>query len=158
MYDSVENPLRRVIGAAFDNPLLLYSIISISARHMANSRLSFSGRGTLISSTTLSTDEHNALRFKHMTLKKLSDAVNGPGLCTLDITIIAAFLMIFLNMLESGRDKWNIHLKGMKSLICQIQPPSMTKDKTRHELGSCITEMRGFVIRQIYLYASRKCE
>jgi hypothetical protein len=161
MYDSLENPLRRVIGAAFDNPLLLYSIIALSTRHRANSRLSFSECGTRrtrTSSTTSTTEEHIALAFKYKTIKKLSDAINDPGLCALDTTIIGAFLMIFLNVLESGRDHWNIHLKGMKSLINQMQAPGGTEGTKRHDLASCVTDIRGFVIRQIYLYALHRSE
>jgi hypothetical protein len=152
MYDGIENPLRHVIRAAFDSPLLLSSIIALSARHMANTGLSFYQSGMETSSTTLTGTDRAALRFKHKTLQGLSDAVNSPTLCALDTTITSAFLLIFLDLLESGNGTWNIHLEGVKRLITQIETPTKPKRTAHEDLGSSIISIREFVVRQVYLY------
>lgn len=152
MYDSTGNPLRNVIRAALDSPLLLSSIIALSARHRANTGLSFSQSGMVTSSATLTDTDHTALRFKHKTLHGLSDAVNNPTLRALDTTVTSAFLLIFLDLLESGNGTWNIHLEGVKRLITQIETPTKPKGTAHEDLGSSIISIRDFVVRQVYLY------
>ncbi|KAL7940712.1 fungal-specific transcription factor domain-containing protein [Trichoderma barbatum] len=151
MYDSTVNPLRNVIRAAFDSPLLLSSIIALSARHMANTGLSFSQGGMVASSTTLTGTDHTALRFKHKTLQGLSDAVNNPTLRVLDTTVTSAFLLMFLDLLESGSGTWNIHLEGVKKLITQIETPTKPKGTAQDNLGSYLISIRDFVSRQVYV-------
>ncbi|UKZ55062.1 hypothetical protein TrVGV298_008879 [Trichoderma virens] len=151
MYDSTVNPLRNVIAAAFDSPLLLSSIIALSARHMANTGLSFSQGEMVISSTTLTAADRIALRFKHKTLQGLSDAVNNPTLRALDTTATSAFLLMFLDLLESGSGTWNIHLEGVKKIITQIEPPTKPKGTTQGDLNSYIISIRDFITRQIYV-------
>lgn len=152
MYDSTVNPLRNVIGAAFDNSLLLSSIIALSSRHRANSKLSYS-QGGLVTSSTVPTDiDHTALRFKHKTLRGLSDAVNDPKLRTLDATITSAFLLLFLDLLESGSGTWNIHLEGVKKLITQIETHTRPKGTVQEDFGTYLISIREFVSRQVYVY------
>ncbi|KAL7932088.1 fungal-specific transcription factor domain-containing protein [Trichoderma chlorosporum] len=151
MYDSTVNPLRNVIGAAFDSPLLLSSIIALSARHMANTGLSFPQSGIRTSSTTLLAADHTALRFKHKTLRGLSDAVNDPVLRVLDTTVTSAFLLMFLDLLECGNGTWSIHLEGVKKLITQIGLPNEPKRTAQEDLGSYVTSIREFVSRQVYV-------
>ncbi|PTB48832.1 hypothetical protein M431DRAFT_500765 [Trichoderma harzianum CBS 226.95] len=151
MYDSTVNPLRNVIGAAFDSPLLLSSIIALSSRHRANSKLSYS-QGRLVTSSTILTDtDHTALRFKHKTLRGLSDAVNDPQLRALDATVTSAFLLLFLDLLESGSGTWNIHLEGVKKLITQIETHTRPKGTVQQDFGTYLTSIREFVSRQVYV-------
>lgn len=152
MYDSTVNPLRNVIGAVFDSPLLLSSIIALSSRHRANSKLSYS-QGRLVTSSTILTDtDHSALRFKHKTLRGLSDAVNDPQLRALDATITSAFLLLFLDLLESGSGTWNIHLEGVKKLISQIETHTRPKGTVQQDFGTYLISIREFVSRQVYVY------
>lgn len=152
MYDSTVNPLRNIIGAAFDSPLLLSAIIALSARHMANTGLSFTQGGIVTSSTTLKGADRTALRFKHKTLRGLSDAVNDPTLRALDTTVTSAFLLMFLDLLESGSGTWSIHLEGVKKLITQIETPAKPKGTAQEYLGSYVISIRDFVSRQVYVY------
>ncbi|KAF3074031.1 hypothetical protein CFAM422_003753 [Trichoderma lentiforme] len=151
MYDSTVNPLRNVIGAAFDSPLLLSSIIALSSRHRANSKLSYSQGGLVTPSTILTDTDHTALRFKHKTLRGLSDAVSDPKLRALDATITSAFLLLFLDLLESGSGTWNIHLQGVKKLITKIEAHTRPKRTAQQDFGTYLISIREFVSRQIYV-------
>ncbi|KAL6695368.1 fungal-specific transcription factor domain-containing protein [Trichoderma pleuroticola] len=151
MYDSTVNPLRNVIGAAFDSPLLLSAIIALSSRHRANAKLSYSQGGVVTSSTVLTDTDRTALRFKHKTLRGLSDAVNDAKLRALDSTITSAFLLLFLDLLESGSGTWNVHLEGVKKLITQIETHNRPKGTVQQHFGTHLISIRDFVSRQIYV-------
>lgn len=157
LYDSVENPLRKVTGAALYNPLLLSSIIALSARHLANARLPFLQPGEASPSSTWCSTNHTALLFKHKTLQGLSDAVQDPKLRMMDTTVASALLLVFLNLLESGRDDWNTHLEGMKSIMSQIEVSLERKWTSSQGLGLCVTGLRDFVLRQIYVCVPQAC-
>ncbi|PIG81010.1 C6 transcription factor (Acr-2) [Aspergillus arachidicola] len=150
MYDSKRNPLRNLIPAALSNSVLLTSIVALSARHIANGDQSFYELGT--SSLPALTDaHHNALWFKYKAMQSLSHALNDANSNKQDILIASAFLLIFLDLLESGSDKWNIHLEGVKKLITQIQPSMESQTGAELGLGETVEGIRNFIIRQIYL-------
>lgn len=155
MYDSKRNPLRNLIPAALSNSVLLTSIIALSARHMANGDQSFYELGT--STLPALTDAHyNALWFKYKAIQSLSHALNDANSYKQDTLVAGAFLLIFLDLLESGSDKWNIHLEGVKKLITQIQPSMESQTGTEQGLGDTVEGIRKFIIRQIYLYVPMK--
>lgn len=143
MYDSNRNPLRNLIPASLNQPVLLNSIVALSARHMENAGQSFQAG--------VSTSP-GALWFKYKAIQGLSRALNDNALCKQDTTVAGAFLMIFLDLLESGSDKWNVHLEGIKRLIAQIQPPSSLSTGAQQDLGQTVQGLRDFIGRQIYLY------
>ncbi|KAF7621448.1 C6 transcription factor (Acr-2) [Aspergillus flavus] len=150
MYDSKRNPLRNLIPAALSNSVLLTSIIALSSRHMANGDQSFYELGT--STLPALTDAHyNALWFKYKAIQSLSHALNDANSYKQDTLVAGAFLLIFLDLLESGSDKWNIHLEGVKKLITQIQPSMESQTGTEQGLGDTVEGIRKFIIRQIYL-------
>ncbi|KAE8385539.1 fungal-specific transcription factor domain-containing protein [Aspergillus alliaceus] len=150
MYDSNRNPLRKLIPAALDNSVLLASIVALSARHMANGDQSFYEAGTP-TFPGLTDAHHNALWFKHKAIKELSEALNDEAFYKQDTIIASAFLLIFLDLLELGSDKWNFHLEGVKSLINQIQSPAGSQAGPQQDLGDTIQGIRDFIIRQVYL-------
>ncbi|KAB8208577.1 fungal-specific transcription factor domain-containing protein [Aspergillus parasiticus] len=150
MYDSKRNPLRNLIPAALTNSVLLTSIIALSARHMANGDQAFYELGT--STLPALTDaHHNALWFKYKAIQSLSHALYDRKLYQQDILVASAFLLIFLDLLESGSDKWNIHLEGVKKLITQIQPSMESQTGVELGLGETVEGIRNFIRRQIYL-------
>lgn len=58
------------------------------------------------------------------------------------------FLLIFLDLLESGSDRWNVHIEGAKSLIALLNEPLGQGDNP----GQTMQEIRNFIAKQIYLY------
>ncbi|THC99011.1 hypothetical protein EYZ11_001485 [Aspergillus tanneri] len=68
-----------------------------------------------------------------------------------DTTLAAVFLLIFLDLLESGSDKWNFHLEGAKNLITLDQRPPGSHTGVNQGAGRTVQEIRDFITRQIYL-------
>lgn len=147
MYDSNQNPLRSLIPVAFNSPVLLKSILAIAARHMGNAGQSFSASG-FPEAENFPYD--NALLFKYRAIQGLSRALSNPELSRQDTTVASAFLLIFLDLLESGSDRWNYHLEGTKRLVAQIRPQT----GVQQDLRQTVQGIRGFIVRQIYLYVS----
>ena len=58
------------------------------------------------------------------------------------------FLLIFLDLLESGSDRWNVHIEGAKSLIALLDQPLGPGDYP----GQTVQELRNFIAKQIYQY------
>jgi hypothetical protein len=58
--------------------------------------------------------------------------------------VATVFLLVFLDLLESGCDQWNYHLEGAKSLLA-LTP---TEDP-----GRTVQRLRQFITKQIHLYA-----
>ncbi|KAB8255659.1 fungal-specific transcription factor domain-containing protein [Aspergillus pseudonomiae] len=150
MYDSKRNPLRSLIPAALSNPVLLTSIVALSARHMANGDQSFYELGTS-TFPTLNDAQQNALWFKCKAIQEILYALNEEKSSKQDTVVASAFLLIFLDLLESGSDKWNVHLEGVKKMITQIQPSMASQTSTEQSLGETVEGIRNFIIRQIYL-------
>jgi hypothetical protein len=153
MYDSNKNPLRTLIPAALGHPVLLMSIFAISARHKANSTRAFSQSEIAIHSGPGSQDaSYHALHFKYNAIQGLSKALGSAIPSQQDIIISSAFLLIFLDLLESGSDEWNFHLEGVKGLIAQIPPFQAPRTMASQDMGTTIQGLRDFILRQIYLY------
>ncbi|KAF7586990.1 hypothetical protein BBP40_007882 [Aspergillus hancockii] len=150
MYDSNKNPLRNLIPAALDNPALFNSIAALSARHLANADQSFHQSDTDTRSEFKSA-HHDALLFKYKALQGISQSLNNSTSCRKDTTVASAFLLIFLDLLESGSDKWNFHLEGVKKLIAPIQLRRGSQTGRGQDLGDTVQGIRDFIIRQIYL-------
>lgn len=90
--------------------------------------------------------QHNALLFKHRAIQALSRALDDPSLHRQGATVASAFLLIFLDLLESGNSGWRTHVEGVQRLMTQIHPGP------QHDLGETIGEIRDFITAQIYLY------
>ncbi|RAK96580.1 uncharacterized protein BO80DRAFT_496932 [Aspergillus ibericus CBS 121593] len=151
MYDSNRNPLRKLIPAALEEPVLLMSVVALSAQHMANTaRRFYSSDGATYVGAESADAHHSALHYKYQAIQGLSRAVNDARLCRRDLTVASAFLLIFLDLLESGSDNWNFHLEGIKSLINSISQ-SEGPHTAQHGMEATVQELRDFIVRQMYL-------
>jgi hypothetical protein len=79
-------------------------------------------------------------------------ALNNETLYTRDTIVASIFLLIFLDLLESGSDRWNYHLEGAKNLIASIGPSSRSQVGNQQDPGRTVCAIRNFITRQIYLY------
>ncbi|KAK9372179.1 fungal-specific transcription factor domain-containing protein [Lipomyces chichibuensis] len=147
VYDSDKNPFRSLISLALSDSILLKAILALAARHHANTGRSFH-QSVAATSPGLHRD---ALFFKHQAMKGLVHALNDTTLCRQDTTVASIFLLIFLDLLESGSDKWNLHLEGAKTLIALNQPPSESQAAIKQDPGRTVQQIRTFITRQIYL-------
>ncbi|KAL4945635.1 hypothetical protein BDV06DRAFT_209366 [Aspergillus oleicola] len=140
VYDSDNNPFRSLISIALGDKVLLDAILALAARHWANLEQPFSTDNVESVSTSTGTDRE-ALRFKHRAIQGLANCIT-PQNSYQDGTVASVFLLVFLDLLESGCDKWNYHLKGAKSLMAL---------KPSHDPGRSIERVRNFIIKQIHL-------
>ncbi|EAL91237.1 Zn(II)2Cys6 transcription factor [Aspergillus fumigatus Af293] len=126
------------------DPLLLSTVLALAARHRANEGQTFNGMEAPVPWTDNA--QHNALVFKHQAIHGLSQIVGDPESCRSDPTIASIFLLIFLDLVESGNDRWNAHLEGAKALL------SLNKSLSQvHDPGQTVQEIRSFITKQIYL-------
>lgn len=72
--------------------------------------------------------------------------------CHQDMTIASVFLLILLDLLESGGEEWQFHSHGAKSLITSSLHQSLPKHvPSEQEPAHKIHGLRDFVIQQISL-------
>lgn len=155
MYDSDRNPFRSLISLALDDTVLMKASLALAARHRANADQSFH-QSNDPTSPHLADSHRDALIFKYQAMQGLSRALNDTTLHKRHTTVAAAFLLIFLDLLESGSDKWNFHLEGAKRLITLDQPSPESRIGVNHGPGQTVQEIRDFITRQIYMYVPRQ--
>lgn len=152
MYDSDRNPFRSLISLALDDPVLLKASLALAARHRTNAEHSFHQHE--LASSGLVDSHREALAFKYQAMQGLAQALNDTTSHKKHTTVAAAFLLIFLDLLESGSDKWNFHLEGAKSLITLDEPSPGSQIGVNHGPAQTVQEIRDFITRQIYMYVS----
>ncbi|KAL4767551.1 fungal-specific transcription factor domain-containing protein [Aspergillus nidulans var. acristatus] len=143
VYDSENNPFRSLISLALSDSVLLDAMLALAARHRANSEQPFSANRADVS--TISTDtDREALQFKYRAIQGLSRSVSTQHSYQV-ATVATVFLLVFLDLLESGCDQWNYHLEGAKTLMT-LTPSS--------DPGRTIERIRKFIVKQIHLIES----
>ncbi|KAE8147350.1 fungal-specific transcription factor domain-containing protein [Aspergillus avenaceus] len=149
VYDSKENPFRNLISLALDDQVLMKAVLALAARHRANTGCSFENPVEK-ASTELINVHQDALSYKHQAIQGLARTLDDPEMASRDTTIASIFLLIFLDLLESGSDKWNFHLEGAKRLITNAQLQIEARPGSAQAPGRTIQEIRKFIIRQIH--------
>ncbi|KAL2865289.1 Zn(II)2Cys6 transcription factor [Aspergillus lucknowensis] len=140
VYDSQANPFRSLIPLALTDTVLLDSVLALAARHRANFDHPFSANG--VKEPPASEGPlREALRFKHRAIQGLAHTLNRQNSYQ-DATMASIFLLVFLDLLESGCDRWNYHLEGAKTLMT-LTP---TEDP-----GLTLQRIRQFIAKQIHL-------
>ncbi|KAL3488223.1 fungal-specific transcription factor domain-containing protein [Aspergillus germanicus] len=145
LHDSHSNPFRSLLPYAFDDGPLLKAISALSARHIANASQSFDHASEGVT-PQYADAELEALRSKAQAIASLKVDLALPAPCKKDITLATILLLIFVELLESGLDGWNFHLKGARGLgdISQslVHPVSMKSS------GGMAQDVRFFIARQ----------
>ncbi|RDW65704.1 uncharacterized protein DSM5745_09443 [Aspergillus mulundensis] len=153
LHDSSSNPFRSLLPYALEDLPLLKSISALAARHFANT-------GYLFDTTVVDSSAHasaksananfDALRFKSQAIAALAESLRAdtPKSNVKDTTMATILLLIFLELLESGLDGWDVHLEGARSLVqfCQSLSRSSAGKKRGSEMGEAL---RAFIDRQI---------
>ncbi len=130
-----------MIPLALNDSVLLDAVLALAARHRANFEQPFSTDGSGIPAVPVDVDRE-ALRFKFRAIQGLARSVNA-GTPNRDSTVASVFLLVFLDLLESGCDRWNYHLEGAKTLMA-LTPA--------HDPGRTVERIRKFIIKQTHLY------
>ncbi|KAJ5711271.1 hypothetical protein N7488_005427 [Penicillium malachiteum] len=150
VYDSDRNPFRSLIPLGLKDPVLMKSLLALAARHHVNTGRSFH-HTNLPTEPGLINANRDALTFKHQAIEALSRSVQHDQLRNQDTTVASIFLLIFLDLIESGGDGWNFHLEGVKKLIASLYSQSEVQAGVNHGPGETVQEIRGFITNQIHL-------
>ncbi|CAG8923003.1 unnamed protein product [Penicillium salamii] len=148
VYDSDRNPFRSLISFGLKDPVLQKAILALAARHHANTGKTFNQIEAPTSPNHVNADR-DALLFKHQAMEALSRIIGAGDTAKNDTTVASIFLLIFLDLLESGSDGWNFHLKGAKSLIKSYLPLLESQAGINHGPGQTLQEIWGFISMQI---------
>lgn len=128
LYDAVKNPYRELIPYINESPLLADSLASIGALQFAYMSNDCNSSGQSADGETSRTEmtlfnlrdsrpyEH-FLGLKHRALRQLSAEVSHPLTRINDPTIAAIFVLILLDIMESGSTAWMYHLEGAKNIL-----------------------------------------
>ncbi|KAL4892291.1 fungal-specific transcription factor domain-containing protein [Aspergillus ambiguus] len=153
VYDSAKNPFRGLISLALADETLCKAAIALAARHKANSDRSFDSfhePGAVVPAQSRSS-HYDALLFKQQAMHMLARDLQDTASCAKDTIMASIFLLIFLDLLESGSDRWNVHLEGVKRLIEMNPLLSGSAINPSQDPGATILHLRSFITRQIYL-------
>lgn len=148
--DGESNSLRNLITLSFSSSVLQKAILALAARHLANAGQSFYQAEELVSSVP-TPFAHDALLFKHYAIEELSRALDDPNELKKETTVACIFLLILLEVLESGHDGWKSHVEGAKRLITLHQPLKMTAGINQKPTQT-LQDLRDFLAQQIHLY------
>ncbi|KAL4746814.1 hypothetical protein BDW72DRAFT_184051 [Aspergillus terricola var. indicus] len=155
LHDSDSNPFRSLLAYALEDAPLLKSITALAARHLANTGYSFdqSDKEDVVLPTSPFTNTTlDALRFKTQAIMALRERLTRqhPEPAKTDTMMATILLLIFLELLESGLDGWDVHLKGARALARLYQS---LRGKTYNNGGSgeMEHETSTFIARQFFL-------
>lgn len=84
-------------------------------------------------------------------MEALSHSLRDGNRSKQDATLASIFLLIFLDLLESGSDGWNFHLEGAKNLIASTYKHSESDAVVNHGPGQTVQALRAFITKQIHL-------
>ncbi|KAJ5945047.1 hypothetical protein N7516_005215 [Penicillium verrucosum] len=150
VYDSPRNPFRSLISLGLNDPVLQKGILALAARHHANTGQPFHQIQAPTSAGLINANR-DALLFKHQAMEALSRVLGDGRIEKSDTTVASIFLLIFLDLLESGSEGWNFHLEGAKSLITSHRPLLEAQAGVNNGPGQTIQQIWGFISSQIHL-------
>lgn len=155
VYDTNRNPFRNLIPLGLECPVLLKALLALAARHHVNTGQSFS-EPISPKFPELVIANRQALAFKHQAMKALSNLLADRTLSQQNSTVASVFLLIFLDLLESGSDGWNFHLEGAKKLIALTCPQPGLHAGVNQGPGQTVQEIRAFITKQIKVFVCPK--
>ncbi|KAH7134891.1 fungal-specific transcription factor domain-containing protein [Dendryphion nanum] len=143
-----QNPMRDLIPATSAYPLLLQIILANSAHHVFNiSREPMDGsvyqpdqrpcltayyKAVTRFGGPLKSSLRDALIAKSSALSLLAQSVANVNESNIDLILATILLFVNYDLIESGKDKWKVHMEGARRLIDLLgtpayQPREMTR-------------------------------
>ncbi|KAI1076923.1 fungal-specific transcription factor domain-containing protein [Whalleya microplaca] len=128
--DDSRNRFKEFLALVPSNPVLIHSLIAVSASHQAQAGASIphaSSRPAILDGTAPDCD--SLTRYDKLYLTQHSDALTHStigmgalreGLASTDCSdasVAAVFLLIWVDIMDSGKTSWKYHLEGLKVLI-----------------------------------------
>lgn len=121
------------------SPLILKTILAASARHAVNHiarQVEFPPGWPAISAVSLpqasrTSLTYHAFHYKQVALAQLRDDLQNYTPANRDTIVASITLIMWLEILESGRDAWRVHVNGVKQLAQIAEPdPGSTLQAT----------------------------
>jgi len=152
VYDTPDqNPIRNLIPAVSAHPLLLHIMVANSAWHVFNisrnpmrqSRYQGETSADVIPyhqapscfGAPLKSSLRDALVAKQQALSLLAQSVAAVNENNIDLILVTILLFVNYALVESGRDKWRVHMDGALRLIQLLgDPPYLQKPMSRLRL------------------------
>lgn len=142
-----QNPMRDLVSATSSYPLLLQIMVANSAFHIFNisqNPVDFSSPQQRDNSTPGAVmlysgpnrkHYRDALIAKQEALSLLAKSVTVVDATNIDLVLAAILLFVNYDLIESGTDKWKVHMEGAHRLISLLgcpsyQPHTMSKLRT----------------------------
>ena len=148
-----QNPIRDLIPATSDYPLLLEIILANSAFHVFNisrepmelSTYQDDRKPCLVAyyravsrfGGPLKSSYRDALIAKQHALSLLAQSVASVNESNIDLILVVILLFINYDLIESGKDKWKVHMEGARKLINMLGTPSFQQNPTS-QLRKCL--------------------
>ncbi|KAF1836329.1 acriflavine sensitivity control protein acr-2 [Decorospora gaudefroyi] len=142
------NPIRDIIPATSAYPLLLQIILANSAFHVFNITQNPMGQSAYQGAQSptvmayyqavsrfggpLKSSYRDALVAKQQALSLLAKSVVSVNTTNIDLILITILLFVNYALVESGRDKWKVHMDGALKLIKLLgEPPYLQRPMSR---------------------------
>jgi hypothetical protein len=143
-----QNPIRDLIPATSAYPLLLQIMVANSAFHVFNISRNPMGQSAYQAESSsdvtvyhpvassfdgpLKSSYRDALIAKQQALALLAQSVATVNPSNIDLILITILLFVNYALVESGRDKWKVHMDGALKLIRLLgEPPYLQKPMSR---------------------------
>lgn len=143
-----QNPIRDLIPATAAYPLLLHIIVANSAFHVFNITRNPMGQSSYqghLSPTVqayyqavsrfggpLKSSYRDALVAKQHALSLLAKSVASVNAANIDLILMTILLFVNYALVESGRDKWKVHMDGALKLIKLLgEPPFLQRPMSK---------------------------
>lgn len=147
------NPIRDLIPAVSDSPLLFQIILANSAFHIFNisrepvepSTYQDERKPCLVAyyrdvsrfGGPLKSSYRDALVAKQQALSLLAQSVASVNESNIDHILVVILLFVNYDLIESGKDKWKVHMEGARKLINLLGTPSFQQNPTS-QLRKCL--------------------
>jgi hypothetical protein len=146
-----QNPIRDLIPATSAYPLLLHVMVANSAFHVFNisrnpmsvstyqansgSEVALDHQVTSCANGPLKSSYRDALVAKQQALSLLAQHITTVNESNIDLILVTILLFVNFALVESGRDKWRVHMDGAWRLIRLLgEPPYLQKPMSRLRL------------------------
>ncbi|KAE8866913.1 hypothetical protein PTNB73_05007 [Pyrenophora teres f. teres] len=123
-----QNPIRELIPATSKYPLLLQIIVANSAFHVFNITRNPMGQSPYQGEQSPSVTAYHQAQ----ALSLLARSVVSVDASNIDLILMTILLFVNYALVESGRDKWKVHMDGAVNLIKLLgKPPYLQQPMSR---------------------------
>lgn len=167
------NPFRDLVPATTAFPTLLHIILAGSAHHVFNisrdpitpSAYQSEKRPCLVQyyqavsrfGGPMKTSYGDALLAKQQALSLMAQSVASVTPANVDVILAAILMFINYDLIESGQDKWRVHIEGARQLIERLdRPPYLQQPISKLRLAVLSDFLVFFVIGSTFSFSTSR--